>query len=78
MDVLRAHDYPELTTRPAVPDLKAFRRIIVGFIFSICACMSVVIMMIVKQAHTPHPRMTRPAHACACSCRGRITGLQNP
>lgn len=75
MNVLRAHDYPELTTRPSAPNLKAFRRIIAGFMISMAICFAVIISIIIKRAHMPHPVAHALSHRCACKCR--LNGLSS-
>jgi hypothetical protein len=77
MNVLGAHDYPELTTRPSVPNLKAFRRIIAGFMIAMAICFTVIISIIIKRAHMPHPVAHALSQGCACKChRNALRNLQ--
>lgn len=63
MKTLRAHDYPAAIA-PPVPNLKAFRRIIAGFVVASLFCLAMTLLLAFRMSKTPKS-ITVTRH-CAC------------
>jgi hypothetical protein len=64
---LRAHDYPDLTAHPQVPNVKALQRIMAGFIAAAGFCLAMCILFVVRDAHVPRAALYSTAPHCKCT-----------
>ena len=64
---LRAHDYPDLTARAPVPDVKALRRIMAAFIVSAGFCLAICILFVARNARMPRPALHKTMPHCKCT-----------